>query len=332
MELPVVVGVDGSEPSLRAVDWAVDEAALHGVPLRLVYASLWERYEGPALAQALGKPTERERADAIVVSAAARAERRNPDVKISAEAVRADAVGALLREGRNASMVVVASRGRGGLAELLLGSVSLGVAARASCPVIVLRDGRAPGARTRAEQRIVLGVGDTTGEAAVRFAFQEAADRYACLHAVHAWRCPAPGTPHAPLTAAEPVGDLARHAADRVPVRDQGTPAADRVPPAPDRVPHAPDRVPTCDHEQQATDRLEEALRDAAREHPSVRVRRRPVEGGARTALLRAAAAADLLVVGARRRRGHLGLQLGRVAHAVLHHSACPVAVVPQRE
>ncbi|WP_159062512.1 universal stress protein, partial [Streptomyces caniscabiei] len=40
-DLPVVVGVDGSEPSLRAVDWAADEAALRGAPLRLVYASLW---------------------------------------------------------------------------------------------------------------------------------------------------------------------------------------------------------------------------------------------------------------------------------------------------
>lgn len=46
MELPLVVGVDGSVPSLGAVDWAVDEAARHGIPLRLVYASLWERYEG----------------------------------------------------------------------------------------------------------------------------------------------------------------------------------------------------------------------------------------------------------------------------------------------
>ncbi|GHE93268.1 hypothetical protein GCM10018785_69030 [Streptomyces longispororuber] len=356
MELPVVVGVDGSEPSLRAVDWAVDEAALHGVPLRMVYASLWERYEGPALVRALGRPAEHERAEAIVASAAARAEHRDPDVKVSAEAVRADAVSALVCEGRNASMVVVGARGRGGLAELLLGSVSLGVAARASCPVVVLRDGRAPGARTRAEQRIVLGVGEATDEAAVRFAFQEAADRYACLHALHAWRCPAPGTPHASLRAADPVGgherraegrvpasDQAPPATDGVPVRDQAPPAVGRVPvrdeqPADgerhtlDRGPHAPDHVPLCGHEQRATDRLEEALRDAAREHPSVRVRRRPVEGGARTALLRAAATADLLVVGARRRRGHLGLQLGRVAHAVLHHSACPVAVVPQRE
>ncbi|MFF4685587.1 universal stress protein [Streptomyces sp. NPDC001307] len=42
-------------------------------------------------------------------------------------------------------------------------------------------------------------------------------------------------------------------------------------------------------------------------------------------------AEADLLVVGARRCEGHHGLQLGRVAHAVLHHAACPVAVVPQQ-
>lgn len=45
MELPLVVGVDGSDSSLAAVDWAVDEAARHGLPLRLLYGSLWERYE-----------------------------------------------------------------------------------------------------------------------------------------------------------------------------------------------------------------------------------------------------------------------------------------------
>jgi hypothetical protein len=44
---PVVVGVDGSEPSLRAADWAADEAVPRGVPLRVVYASLRERHEGP---------------------------------------------------------------------------------------------------------------------------------------------------------------------------------------------------------------------------------------------------------------------------------------------
>lgn len=45
MNLPIVVGVDGSEASLRAADWAADEAALRGVPVRLVHASLWECHE-----------------------------------------------------------------------------------------------------------------------------------------------------------------------------------------------------------------------------------------------------------------------------------------------
>lgn len=72
MELPLVVGVDGSEPSLRAVDWATDEATLRGVPLRLVYASLWERYEGAALAEDVGRPSEQVMADDIVEAAARR--------------------------------------------------------------------------------------------------------------------------------------------------------------------------------------------------------------------------------------------------------------------
>lgn len=73
---------------------------------------------------------------------------------------------------------------------------------------------------------------------------------------------------------------------------------------------------------------LEAALQDVPAD---VEVHRRTVEGHARRVLLDASADAGLLVVGARRREGHFGLQLGGVAHAVLHHSACPVAVVPQR-
>lgn len=78
MALPIVVGVDGSEPSLRAVDWAADEAALRGAPLRLVYASLWERYEGAALAQDLAKPSEQVTAESIVRTAAQRGYRAGP--------------------------------------------------------------------------------------------------------------------------------------------------------------------------------------------------------------------------------------------------------------
>lgn len=71
------------------------------------------------------------------------------------------------------------------------------------------------------------------------------------------------------------------------------------------------------------------ALRSAVRDHGAVAVRHEAVEGQARAALLDASATADLIVVGARRRPGHTGLQLGPVNHAVLHHAACPVTVVP---
>ena len=79
MELPLVVGVDGSDCSLHAVDWAVDEAARHGLPLRLVHASLWERYEGGRPSFGLDRPAEEVMAEHIIASGTERAWLRNPD-------------------------------------------------------------------------------------------------------------------------------------------------------------------------------------------------------------------------------------------------------------
>ncbi|MGW2650742.1 universal stress protein [Streptomyces sp. NPDC001393] len=288
MELPLVVGVDGSEPSLRAVDWAADEAALCGLPLRLVYASLWERYEGTSLADDVAKPSEQVMAEDIVESAARRAHSRQPDVKVTTDVLPEEPEYALVRESRAAAAMVLGSRGRSTLAEALLGSVSVTVAGHAHCPVIVLRGSHDNRVRSGA-RRIVLGVGDKPEDtAAVHFAVEEARRRGVPLEAVRAWRCPAHETTGHPLPAGEPA------------------------------------RL----HEQQAVDALAAALQEIPAD---VEVHRRTVEGHVRDVLLDASADADLLVVGARRREGHYGLQLGRVAHAVLHHSACPVAVVPQR-
>ncbi|MET8808361.1 universal stress protein [Streptomyces sp. NPDC004546] len=288
MELPLVVGVDGSEPSLRAVDWAADEAALRGLPLRLVYASLWERYEGTSFADDLGKPSDQVMAEDIVETAARRVRTRRPDVKVTADVLPEEPEYALVRESDTAAAMVLGSRGRSSLAEALLGSVSVTVAGHARCPVIVLR-----GSRDRAvpgrHGRIVVGVGEEPADAdAMRFAVEEARRRGVPLEAVRAWRCPAHETTDHPLLAGEPA------------------------------------RL----HEERAAEELEVALRDVPAD---VEVHRRTVEGHARQVLLGASADADLLVVGARRREGHHGLQLGRVAHAVLHHAVCPVAVVPQR-
>ncbi|MFE0388081.1 universal stress protein [Streptomyces bungoensis] len=289
MTRPVVVGVDGSDASSLAVDWAVDEAVRHGLPLRLVYASLWERYESdPALAgqeRPDGEPT----AGDIVAAAAERAGRRNPDLEVITAVCPEEAAAALVREGEDAFALVTGSRGRGRLKGLLLGSVGLAVAARAHCPVVVVRGDRAGRAGTH--ERILLGLGDAdTGTDAVRFAFREAEVRGCVLDVVRAWRRPA---------------------------YDRG---GHRLPDA-----ERPDA-----YEEQAADLLAALLREPAAEHPHVRTRRTTLEGPPGRVLVDRSAAADLVVVGARRRTGHLGLQLGRVGHTLLHHAQCPVAVVPQ--
>ncbi|MDX2602476.1 universal stress protein [Streptomyces caniscabiei] len=303
-DLPVVVGVDGSEPSLRAVDWAADEAALRGAPLRLVYASLWERYEGAHLAEDVGEPSERVRAEGvradgvpegvraevIVESAARRAGLRRPEARITTEVVPEEPEYTLLRESRTASLLVTGTRGRSSLTEALLGSVSLTVAAHAHCPMVVVRGSHDNRAVPATHGRIVVGVGERpTSSAAVRFAFEEAGRRGADVEAVRAWRCPAHESPDHPLLTGEPS------------------------------------RL----HEERAAEGLEAALEKAP---DDVRLRRRTAEGHARTVLADASRHADLLVVGARRRQRHFGLQLGRVTHGVLHFSACPVVIVPEQE
>ncbi|MFB7242038.1 universal stress protein [Streptomyces populi] len=290
MTLPLVVGVDGSDGSLLAVDWAVDLATRNRLPLRLVHASLWERYEGAFPTLSRERSSERVLAEHIVGSAAERVRRHAPRLSVSTETVPAEAVSALLDEARNATTLITGSRGRGELKGTLLGSVGLAVAARAHCPVIVVRGDKA--ALAGSHERILLGVGDPdTCREAVGFAFREAAARGCELDVVRAWRCPV------------------REAADDTALAED----------------------PEHQHEKQAVALIQTLVADASAAHPDVRLRRTTVEGAARKVLVHRSAAADLVVLGARRRSGRFGLQLGRVSHTLLHHAACPVAVVPDR-
>ncbi|KPC64336.1 universal stress protein [Streptomyces chattanoogensis] len=302
MGIPVVVGVDGSEAGLEAVDWAADEAVRHTVPLRLVHVATPDQLPHPLTghpnhaspAVRVGREPAsdqdvQETADSIVTSATTRARQRAPTVQLSGEVLYGDAAAALTGKGRNAFALVLGSRGLGDLAGLLLGSVSLAVAARADCPVVVVRGGVEH--RDSRFGNVVVGIEDGAGSGtALQFALREAQVGRCGLTAVHA-RCTA--TSGSPETTAP---------AD-------WTPEAQR---------RSPGQV------------LDDALHGPGDRCPHVVVSRRAVEGPAREALLEAASGADLLVVGARRRRGHFGLQLGLVNHGVLHHSPCPVAVVPQ--
>ncbi|MFI8992634.1 universal stress protein [Streptomyces sp. NPDC053542] len=293
MERPLVVGVDGSDAALGAVDWAADAAVRYGIRLRIVYASRWERYEVHLLEGRTEPSSERVREETIVGVAAERASRRVPGLEVTTQLAPDDPVEALLTEGLRAKAVVVGHRGRGRLTSLLLGSVGLGVAARAHCPVIVVR-GRTENIRG-GECKVVLGVGERAADtAAVTFALEEASLRDCTVEAVHAWRCPGTAVPEQCGAHGEYHGEY------------------------------------RAEHERRTQELLDEVMNKPVAAFPQVTVERRAVEGAPGAALVAASHTADLVVVGAHRRHGHAGLQLGLVTHTVLHHARCPVAVVPE--
>ncbi|MCM2577412.1 universal stress protein [Streptomyces meridianus] len=198
MQRPLVVGVDGSAGSLRALDWAVAEAARHGAALRLVHAAFHDRH-GSADPGHAGLDA----AQYIVDAAVERARRACRPVQVEGVVIAADPVDALLDEDRRTRALVTGSRGHGTLAGLLLGSVSLTVSARAHCPVIVVRGTERSVHGTF--HRITLGVGDASADAAVmRFAVEEAEARGCELHAVRAWRAPAHHAQYHPLLTGGP--------------------------------------------------------------------------------------------------------------------------------
>lgn len=89
MDGPVAVGVDDSPSSMRALDWAADEAALHNLPLRIVHASVWERFEGTTPAEDLRENrAEAAALEEIITDAEARARQRRPEVKVHGSAAR----------------------------------------------------------------------------------------------------------------------------------------------------------------------------------------------------------------------------------------------------
>ncbi len=181
---PVIVGVDGSEESLLAVEWAAREARRHSSPLRIVSAPdvmprIHACQASPAeIAAALHGISAR-----ALDAAITRSEEMAPGLPVDTRLLSGPPAVAVAESGPDASMLVVGARGAGGFAAMMLGSVSRHVAAWAPCPVVVVRE------ETRAVYReIAVGVRDpedATG--ALVFAFEEAALRGADLVVVHTW-------------------------------------------------------------------------------------------------------------------------------------------------
>ncbi len=128
----VVVGIDGSDNSQHALDWAVREAAAVHAPLTVlavhqVAANHWT-----------GKKA-RHLADEAVTKAVSQAGDARP-ASVTVRAVSGLAAKELIEASRDADLVVVGSRGGGGFVSLLMGSVSSQVVNHAHCPVVVVRN------------------------------------------------------------------------------------------------------------------------------------------------------------------------------------------------
>lgn len=171
----IVVGVDGSKSSARALQWAVKQAVAEHRALTLVHsayavtpaftdAAIVDVAEARAALDAAGQR--------VLGEARATVELTGPDLEVLEVLALAHPRDVLLQLSETAAMVVVGSRGRGSVRSLLLGSVSVALVRQARCPVVVIR----PGNRGTVRNGIVAGVDASAESAAVlEFAYREAA-------------------------------------------------------------------------------------------------------------------------------------------------------------
>ncbi|MEV2241585.1 universal stress protein [Micromonospora sp. NPDC049891] len=184
MNRPVVVGVDGSPPSLVAAEHAAQAAAWRSRPLHLVHGYLHPLgYGVPINPYEVGVPAASEDGRKMLEQAAAELVDRWPGLTVEVRQVAGGPGATLVEESRRAELVVVGSRGLGGFAGLLLGSVGTQVAAHGHCPVLVIRP---PDRPIPTEGPVLVGVdGSESAELAVGYGAEEAVRRGGTLVLVH---------------------------------------------------------------------------------------------------------------------------------------------------
>ena len=289
---PVIVGVDGSEESLRAVEWAAIEAKRHSAPLRIVSApALLPRMHAYNAAPTAIANALRGIAARALDAAITRSEEVAQGLSVTTGLLSGPPALAVAECGEQASMLVVGARGAGGFAAMMLGSVSRYTATRAPCPVVVVRE-----ESMAVHREIAVGIRDPQDtDQTLAFAFEEAALRGADLVAIHTWFW-FPAALHLPT---------------------EGGDAAELRPTDPDRI------------AAEAATSLTTALAGWREKYPGVRVRHDVIHGHPARVLASYSARADLVVLGKHGHPADAGPGIGSIQHAVLDHAHGPVAVVP---
>jgi nucleotide-binding universal stress UspA family protein len=186
MVSPIVVAVDGSDESLRAAEWAAREAVRRAAPLRIVSApGVPPRMRDHQASVATVANAMRGIAARALADAVDRVNEVTAGLPLDTDLIDGPPATAVRDSGAGALLLVVGARGAGGFAALVLGSVSRYAASHAPCPVAVVHE------ETGAVHReVVVGVRDPDdADAALEFAFCEAALRGANLIVLHATSC-----------------------------------------------------------------------------------------------------------------------------------------------
>ncbi|MET8472661.1 universal stress protein [Streptomyces sp. NPDC006422] len=289
MTRPITAGVDGSPESGAAAAWAAREAVRRGLPLRLVHVG---EPAPDTLALAADESALTQWAGDLLDDTEQEIAERHPGLAVTTDVLDADgAAESLTAAARDAEALVLGSRGHGVIVGFLLGSVGQQVLTKAERPVVLVRAGDEASAEASGRDVVVGQEGEPEDSAAaMEFAFTTAQARGVAVRAVRAWNLP-------PVFSYSP-GSMAL-------LDDAGG-----IEP----------------YERKA---LAAALAPWRERFPDVPVREHVEIGSAGQVLLSIAPEGQLLVVGRRARRTAIGSRIGSVAHAVLHHAPCPVAVVP---
>jgi nucleotide-binding universal stress UspA family protein len=292
MTAPIIVGTDGSEASLAAVDWSAAEAGRRDLPLHIMH--VLDHRLGLADSHAHGVGHEltgrfhhdpRHQAKSALARACRRAAETTPGLDVRAAAVVGHADVVLTAISARASLLVVGRHGVGGRSWPRLGSVALCLASSARCPVVFTAAEPRP-----AHHEIVVGAdGGEDATAALEFGFGEADMRAAQLTALHAWANPEARWP-------ENDGDWLLSVGER----NDG-----------------------------ATAVLREQVAPWRNKYPRVPVTESVVHGHLGRALSLASSNADLVVIGGHRGQVSRAPGLRLAGDALLHHVHCPVALIP---
>ena len=295
----VFAGVDGSDGSVHAALWAAREAESLGVPLTLEHAlHLPEAAVAPL--EPVDFPDRRQEAgDELLTTLATAIRERHPGLTVETEISPIAPTHRLAELSAPDVLIVTGTRGHGGFAGMLLGSVSRALATHADGPLVVVR-GPEP---EEANGAVLLGVGLSPDESAIEYAFAAASRYGAPLRVLRAWSPPMP----MPLAGVGMPGTAAYGLA-------------------------GPDALAVPGMEDSDKDEAADAagaIETVRARYPEVKVEISAAMGNPVSVLTDAADEAQLVVVGARHHRGPFSVGAGYVVEGLLSHSPVPVAVIP---